>query len=53
MMKNFFNFRIVCSINPVEVNAFENALFPVFSIILQQDVLGVLSFSILSFFILL
>lgn len=31
--------KIVCTINPVEVSSFEITLFPIFQIILQQDVL--------------
>lgn len=34
------SFRIVCKTNPVAVNSFEEALFPIFQLILSQDVQG-------------
>lgn len=33
-------FRLVCSVTPEGVGSFEGVLFPIFQIILQQDILG-------------
>lgn len=35
-----FSSRIVCKTNPEAVSSFEQALFPIFQGILQQDILG-------------
>lgn len=32
--------RLVCSVTPEGVGSFEGVLFPIFQIILQQDILG-------------
>lgn len=36
-----YDFRIVCKTHKVAVSSFEEALFPIFQEILQQDVLGI------------
>jgi len=35
-----FLVRLVCSVTPEGVGSFEGVLFPIFQIILQQDILG-------------
>lgn len=37
---HFFFSRIVCKTNPEAVSSFEQALFPIFQEILQQDIPG-------------
>lgn len=32
--------RLVCTVTPEGVGSFEGVLFPIFQIILQQDILG-------------
>lgn len=32
--------RLVCSVTPEGVGSFEGVLFPIFQVILQQDILG-------------
>lgn len=39
-----FVYRIICKSNPAAVDSFEDALFPIFQEILQQEVQGELSF---------
>lgn len=40
ILMNIFFSRIVCKTNPEAVSSFEQALFPIFQEILQQDIPG-------------
>jgi len=37
-----FYSRLVCTVTPEGVGSFEGVLFPIFQIILQQDILGMI-----------
>jgi hypothetical protein len=37
-----FYIRLVCTVTPEGVGSFEGVLFPIFQIILQQDILGMM-----------
>jgi len=37
-----FYIRLVCTVTPEGVGSFEGVLFPIFQIILQQDILGMI-----------
>jgi len=43
--------RLVCTVTPEGVGSFEGVLFPIFQIILQQDILGMLDCSVFLFIV--